>query len=124
MELTLPFPIGMTHFPGWLQFGMAPVYATVIGLTPAEISVFVGAFYVGGLLLQYPIGWLSDRMDRRALIAITTAFGAAGCLVALIFGDSFIALVVTAVLIAVIINELAGPSLARSVLSRAGEIEE
>ncbi len=32
--------------------------------------------------------------------------------------------VVTAVLIAVIINELAGPSLAKSVLSRAGEIEE
>ena len=32
--------------------------------------------------------------------------------------------VVTAVLIAVIINELAGPSLAKFVLSRAGEIEE
>ena len=81
------------------QFGMAPVYATVIGLTAAEISVFVGAFYVGGLVLQYPIGWLSDRMDRRALIAITTALGAAGCLVALIFSGSFVALVVTALLI-------------------------
>jgi MFS family permease len=81
------------------QFGMAPVYATVIGLTPAEISIFVGTFYVGGLVLQYPIGWLSDRMDRRALIAIITALGAAGSLVALIFGDSFIALVVTALLV-------------------------
>ena len=24
--------------------------------------------YVGGLVLQYPIGWASDRMDRRKLI--------------------------------------------------------
>jgi MFS family permease len=38
-------------------------------------------------------------MDRRALIAMVTALGAAGCLVALIFGGSFIALVVTALLI-------------------------
>ncbi len=81
------------------QFGMAPVYATEIGLTPAKISVFVGTFYVGGLLLQYPIGWLSDRMDRRALIAITTALGTAGCLIALIFSGSFPALVVTAFLV-------------------------
>ena len=50
-------------------------------------------------MLQYPIGWLSDRMDRRALIAVTTALGAAGCLIALIFGGSFPALMVTAFLV-------------------------
>ena len=81
------------------QFGMAPVYATEIGLSAAEISIFVGAFYVGGLVLQYPIGWLSDRMDRRVLIAMVTALGAAGCLVALAFGGSFIALVASALVI-------------------------
>jgi MFS family permease len=78
---------------------MAPVYATEIGLTAAQISIFVGAIFFGGLVLQYPIGWLSDRMDRRALIAFVTAIGAAGCLVALIFSGSFIALVITALLI-------------------------
>jgi len=81
------------------QFGMAPVYATAIGLTAAEISVFIGAIYVGGLVLQYPIGWLSDRMDRRVLIAMVTALGAAGCLVAIAFSGSFIALLVTALVI-------------------------
>ncbi|HUS53691.1 MAG TPA: MFS transporter [Thermohalobaculum sp.] len=81
------------------QFGMGPVYATEIGLTKGEISIFIGAIYVGGLVLQYPIGWLSDRMDRRALIAIVTVLGSAGCLIALIFGGSFIALVVTAFLV-------------------------
>ena len=81
------------------QFGMGPVYGTEIGLTKAEISIFIGAIYVGGLVLQYPIGWLSDRMDRRALISIVTVLGSAGCLVALIFDGSFIALVITAFLV-------------------------
>jgi len=81
------------------QFGMGPVYATMIGLTKVDISIFIGAIYVGGLVLQYPIGWCSDRMDRRALITMVTALGSAGCLIALIFGGSFAALVITALLI-------------------------
>jgi MFS family permease len=81
------------------QFGMGPVYATQVGLSAAEISIFIGTIYVGGLLLQYPIGWLSDRMERRVLIAMVTALGATGCLIALVFSGSFPALVVTAFLI-------------------------
>ena len=80
-------------------FGMAPVYATEIGLSAARMSIFVGTIYFGGLVLQYPIGWLSDRMDRRALIVMVTALGAAGSLVALVFSGSFAALVVTAFLV-------------------------
>lgn len=81
------------------QFGMGPVYGTEIGLTKAEISIFIGAIYVGGLVLQYPIGWLSDRMDRRALITMVTLLGSAGCLVGIIFSGSFTALVITAFLV-------------------------
>jgi len=80
------------------QFGMGPVYGTAVGLTTAQISVFIGAIYVGGLVLQFPIGWASDRMDRRVLITVVTLVGGAGCLVALLFGGSFYALVVTAFL--------------------------
>lgn len=81
------------------QFGMAAVYGTAVGLTTAEISVFIGAIYVGGLVLQFPIGWASDRMDRRRLIAIVTGLGAAAGLIGLVFGGSFEALVVTAFLL-------------------------
>ena len=56
-------------------FGMASVYGTERGFTVAEISVFVALIYVGGLITQYPIGWLSDRMDRRLLILIMTVIG-------------------------------------------------
>ncbi len=57
-------------------FAMAPVYATKIGLSIKEISYFITAIYAGGMLCQYPIGWLSDRMDRRRLIVIVTGLGA------------------------------------------------
>lgn len=50
------------------QFGMASVYATQIGFTVPQVATFVGSIYLGGLLFQYPIGWLSDRLDRRVLI--------------------------------------------------------
>ncbi|MEJ6708148.1 MAG: MFS transporter, partial [Amylibacter sp.] len=49
-------------------FGMSAVYGTEKGMSVGEISFFVGIIYVGGMLFQYPIGWVSDRMDRRLLI--------------------------------------------------------
>ncbi len=60
-------------------FGMSSVWGSARGLTVREISAFVAAIYVGGLLAQYPLGWISDRMDRRVLI---TALSVAGGVVA------------------------------------------
>lgn len=57
------------------QFGMASVYATQIGFSVPQVASFVGAFYMGGLLFQYPIGWLSDKLDRRLLILGTALVG-------------------------------------------------
>ncbi|MEL7343799.1 MAG: MFS transporter [Pseudomonadota bacterium] len=59
-------------------FGMSAVYGTAAGLTIAQITIFVSSFYVGGLLFQFPIGWISDRVDRRLLI-MASAGGAAMC---------------------------------------------
>ncbi|WP_149142045.1 MFS transporter [Gemmobacter caeruleus] len=56
------------------MFGMSAVWGSKSGLSVKEISIWVGAMYVGGLLLQYPIGWLSDRRDRRGLILWLSAF--------------------------------------------------
>ncbi|MFC0340238.1 MFS transporter [Paracoccus niistensis] len=55
--------------------GMGAVWAATIGLNVREISAFVAAIWIGGLLAQYPIGWLSDRVDRRLLITGLAAFG-------------------------------------------------
>ncbi|WP_417827977.1 MFS transporter [Thalassospira sp.] len=59
------------------QGGMSAVYGTQINMTTAEIATFVAMLFAGALVFQYPIGWLSDRMDRRNLI-FSTAMVAMG----------------------------------------------
>ncbi len=58
------------------QFTMSSVYGGEVGLSVAQISAFIAAIYLGGLVFQFPIGWLSDRMDRRRLI-LWSAVGSA-----------------------------------------------
>jgi len=58
------------------QFGMASVWGTLQGLSVRELTIFIAAIYVGGLVFQYPIGWASDRMDRRVLILALAGVGA------------------------------------------------
>ena len=59
------FLIGIAHSA---LFSMGPVYATGIGLGVDRISLFIAAALFGGLVFQWPIGWLSDRFDRRRVI--------------------------------------------------------
>lgn len=61
------------------QSGMGAVFGAQIGLTTAQIALFVAMLFAGALVLQYPIGWLSDRMDRRKLILLASVLGAASC---------------------------------------------
>ena len=51
-------------------FGMGAVYATKLGLSLGEISIYMSAVMLGAMLLQYPIGKLSDIFDRRTVILI------------------------------------------------------
>ncbi len=61
------------------QSGMGAVFGSQIGLTASEIALFVAMLFAGALLLQYPIGWLSDRMDRRKLIFGASVIGMGFC---------------------------------------------
>ena len=69
------------------QFGMAPVFGTSADLSLLQISIFVAAFYIGAMVFQFPVGWLSDRMDRRILIVVTSAIGFIASVIA-IFGEN------------------------------------
>lgn len=53
-------------------FGMGSVYGTRIGLTASEVSLFMVSITVGSLLVQYPVGRLSDLIDRRVVILFVT----------------------------------------------------
>jgi len=49
-------------------YAMAPVFLTRIGFSVNELSTFMGIALVGALVPQWPMGRLSDRVDRRRLI--------------------------------------------------------
>lgn len=52
---------------------VGPVYAEGIGLSITEIAIFISLGVIGGVVLQYPLGSLSDRWDRRWVLLITSA---------------------------------------------------
>ncbi len=60
--------------------GLGAVFAQSIGLSVFEISIFMMLIVVGGTVALWPFGWLSDRMDRRVVVAgLSLAVATAGC---------------------------------------------
>jgi len=57
-------------------WGLGPLYAADLGLDPAGVASFMGWTIVGGAALQFPLGRLSDRRDRRSVLAAVGAVAA------------------------------------------------
>ena len=51
---------------------MAAVYGLALDLSVAQITMLAAAIQIGALLLQWPIGHLSDIFDRRLIITVVT----------------------------------------------------
>ena len=81
------------------QFGMSAVYGTAAGLSVTQISLFVSSIYIGALLMQYPIGLFSDRVDRRLVILVVALLGGLASLVAFLYSEYFGALLIVAFII-------------------------
>ena len=88
------------------MFGMASVWGSLAGLSVREISIFIGVMYVGGLVLQYPLGLASDRMDRRHLIFGLALAGALVMLVVVVAPTPFRVLLVASFLLGGVTNPL------------------
>ena len=65
-------------------FSMGPVYAQLSGLGTSRVATFMALSILAAVVTQYPVGRLSDRMDRRTVIAgvCTLAMLVAGSIVA------------------------------------------
>jgi MFS family permease len=50
-------------------YSMGPVYARLSGLDTSGVAAFMGVSILSAVVTQYPVGRLSDRMDRRTVIA-------------------------------------------------------
>jgi MFS family permease len=67
-------------------WGMGAVFGREIGFSVFEASLFTGSYIFGGLLLQIPIGRLSDRFDRRTVLCNVLAAAVMVCFAGLAAG--------------------------------------
>jgi len=65
-------------------FAMGPVYARLSGFGNTGVATFMAVSILAAVLTQYPVGRLSDRTDRRTVIA-------AACTLATIVAGSIVA---------------------------------
>ena len=54
-----------------------PLYGLAIGLEPGGATLLVVTATLAGAAAQFPVGWVSDRMDRRIVVG-TLSVGCAG----------------------------------------------
>jgi MFS family permease len=69
-------------------FSLAPLFAQKIGLPKSGIAAYMSAALIGGAMLQWPIGGLSDRVDRRLVIAGASLVGAAAAVAIMLLARS------------------------------------
>jgi MFS family permease len=84
-------PLGIAGcFASGLALGafwsMAPVFCRTLGLSDGNTVIFMVATILGGLLLLWPLGRLSDRLDRRRVLTLACAVSAAASL-AMVFTE-------------------------------------
>ncbi len=74
--------IGVANGAFW---ALGVVFAVGAGLTTRQAAIFMSVATVGGALMQWPVGRLSDRIDRRlVLVALLAAAALVGVLLALL----------------------------------------
>jgi MFS family permease len=61
-------------------YSMAPLFAHEIGLSVFSVSLLIGITVLGGLALQWPIGRLSDKLDRRTVLLFVLIGTSAVCI--------------------------------------------
>jgi MFS family permease len=89
-------------------YGMPAVYGTAAGMTLTQIPIFVAMITIGALIFQYPIGWLSDRRDRRRVIMAVSVLGGLAALVGMALGSFFPGLLAVAFIVGGLSNPLYG----------------
>jgi MFS family permease len=82
---------------GFIEVAIAgnfPVYGMKIGLSKIEISLLITTFIWGSLLFQLPLGVLGDKIGRHKLLLLVCSIGGIGMLLAPLFGNNVIGLLI------------------------------
>jgi MFS family permease len=88
LELNRDSPLGVvgvmtSGLISSIIFSMGPVYARLSGLETSSVAAFMAVSILAAVATQYPVGRISDRMDRRTMIA-------AVCTLAMLIASSIV----------------------------------
>ncbi len=70
---------GMAH---GIIFGLGAIYASAVLVEIKLISWFMASILIGSLFSQWPVGYISDRMGRRAVMAALSVVSILCCVLA------------------------------------------
>jgi MFS family permease len=74
--------------------GFAPIHATASGYSQGEVATLMFAVPLGTLIFQLPLGWISDRTDRRyVLVAAAFIVVIAGIVAAIVDGGPLLTMI-------------------------------
>ncbi len=78
------FVVGLSN---GIFYALAPIYAHSMGLSTEQTAIFIALSVASGMLLQLPLGKLSDRIDRRWVVLFSTLMTVLAC-AALFFANA------------------------------------
>lgn len=78
------FASGLINTSLW---GLLAVYTEDVGYSEKQLSIVLSVSTIGGLLVQYPVGYLADRFGRRPLMLVIAFAGAAVAAAIAMWGD-------------------------------------
>ncbi len=79
--------------------GFTPIHVAATGYSQADIAILMAAMPLGSVIFQIPLGWVSDRIDRRIVMVATALVVAAAGIAAGIFDGYALAVIIPIYLI-------------------------
>ena len=71
-------------------YALGAVYTGRLGMDLSSTALFMSFIILGGVAFQWPLGWLSDRIDRRKVIVVSFGAVACICIAMAAIGDSIL----------------------------------
>ena len=75
---------GLTGMAQGTIFGLGAIYATQALFDIKAISLFMASFMIGSLVFQWPVGYISDHIGRRGVMAALSLVAIICCVLAVL----------------------------------------
>ncbi len=96
---------------------LLPVFGLHLGMTVQNSTVLVTVLVAGSILLQFPIGWLADRIDRMRVLLICAVAGAVAAILGARYTGGELAAAITLFAMILAVGSTLGPLIGGSAIA-------